>query len=274
MTDINNTRIKLWEKDIPYYNENWGDEPCLFPFMAKRTAKGERTNACVIIAPGGGYENRCFDREGEHVANMFCENGISAFVLNYRVAPYSNPAMLEDVLRAVRVARREAANFGYDPHKIAVMGFSAGGHLASMALTHFDYGKRDGDETDRISSRPDAGILCYPVITLGEKTHAGSRRNLLGEKWQDEEEAARFSSEKAVREDTPPCFLFHTASDSAVPADNSMMMAAALMAKKIPVELHIFPFADHGMGMGQGPEALHAAQWVPLAVRYLKDYLA
>lgn len=261
-------KIRLWEKEIPYYNEAWGDEPFLTPFIA------EGAKTCVIIAPGGGYEGRCQDREGEHVAEMYNQNGISAFVLNYRVSPYSNPAMLEDVLRAVRVARREAKNFGYDEDKIAMLGFSAGGHLASMALTHFDYGRTAGDETDKISSRPDAGILCYPVITLGPLTHIGSRQHLLGEHWQEEAEADRFSSEKNVRDDTPPCFLFHTAADTCVPVQNTLMMANALIEKKIPVELHIFPFGGHGMGLGQGPDTLHAAAWAPLSVRYLKTYLA
>jgi len=181
--------------------------------------------------------------------------------------------MLEDVLRAVRVARREAKTYGYDEDKIAIMGFSAGGHLASMSLTHFDYGKDSGDETDKISSRPDMGILCYPVITMDDYTHSGSRRNLLGDQWENQAERDKFSSEKNVKEDTPPCFIFHTAADTGVPPKNALAMANALIEKKIPTELHIFPFPNHGMGMGHTPEAKHASQWVGLMLNFMREYL-
>lgn len=259
--------IRLWEKDIPHYNEAWGDPPHLIPYIVNNA------KSCVIVAPGGGYEHRCHDREGEDIAKMLNQNGISAFVLNYRIAPYSYPAILEDVLRAVRVARRESAAFGYSADKIAIMGFSAGGHLASMAATHFDYGRENGDATDRLSSRPDLAILCYPVITMGAYTHEGSRRNLLGKEWENEALRERFSSEKAVRDDTPPCFLFHTAEDTVVPVQNALMMASALCAKKIPNELHIFPYGDHGIGLGRNAYESHATQWAPLVVRYIHDYL-
>lgn len=260
-------KIDLWERDIPYYNEAWGDAPCLTPFPCKGA------KSCVIIAPGGGYENRCHDREGEPIAEYFNQNGISAFVLDYRVAPYDYHAIREDVLRAVRVVRREAKTYGYDENKIAVSGFSAGGHLASMAVTQFDYGRDNGDETDRISSRPDLGILCYPVLTMGAFTHEGSRRNLLGDHWQDEALAEKFSAERNVREDTPPCFLFHTAEDSLVPVENTLQFANQLMAKKIPVEMHIFPYGYHGMGKGLDEYTRHAGGWIDLAVKYIHDYL-
>jgi len=163
--------------------------------------------------------------------------------------------------------------YGYDEDKIAIMGFSAGGHLASMALTHFDYGKETGDETDKISSRPDMGILCYPVITMDDYTHSGSRRNLLGKQWEDQEERDKFSSEKNVKDDTPPCFIFHTAADTGVPPKNALAMANALIDKKIPTELHIFPYPNHGMGMGHTPEAKHASQWVGLMLNFMREYL-
>ena len=261
-------KISLWEQDkIPFYNPDWGDAPTLTPM----TVKGAKS--CVIIAPGGAYVGRCHDREGEPIAEYFNQNGISAFVLDYRVAPYDYHAIREDVLRAVRVVRREADTYGYPKDKIAMLGFSAGGHLASIALTQFDYGREDGDETDKISSRPDLGILCYPVLTLGEYTHADSRRNLLGRDWENEALAERFSAEKAVREDTPPCFLFHTAEDSCVPVQNTLLFANALMAKKIPVEMHIFPYGWHGLGKGVDAYTKHAGQWIDLAVSYIHDYL-
>ena len=260
--------IKLWEENIPCNTETLTTEPFMTPYMV------ENAKACVIICPGGGYSFLCLDKEGEWIAEMFNQNGISAYVLNYRIAPaYHNPAMLEDVLRAVRVARREASTYGYDENKIAIMGFSAGGHLASMSLTHFDYGKNTGDETDKISSRPDMGILCYPVITMDDYTHSGSRRNLLGSQWEDQAERDKFSSEKNVKDDTPPCFIFHTAADTGVPPKNALAMANALIEKKIPTELHIFPYPNHGMGMGHTPEAKHASQWVGLMLNFMREYL-
>ena len=260
--------IKLWDKNIPCNTETLTTEPFMTPYMV------EGSKACVIICPGGGYSFLCLDKEGEWIAKMFNKNGISAFVLNYRLAPsYHNPAMLEDVLRAVRVARRESATFGYDQDKIAILGFSAGGHLASMALTHFDYGKNDGDETDRISSRPDMGILCYPVISMGDYAHSGSRKSLLGDKWDDPCEQNKFSSEKNVKDDTPPCFIFHTAADKGVSPQNAMAMANALIQKNIITELHIFPFPGHGMGMGHTPDAKHAGQWVGLMLNFMQEYL-
>lgn len=260
--------IKLWENNIPCNTDTLTTEPFMTPYMV------EGAKACVIICPGGGYSFLCLDKEGEWIAEMFNQNGISAYVLNYRIAPaYHNPAMLEDVLRAVRVARREASTYGYDENKIAIMGFSAGGHLASMALTHFDYGKDSGDKTDAISSRPDMGILCYPVITMDDYTHQGSRRNLLGDRWQDQEARDEFSSEKKVRDDTPPCFIFHTAADKGVSPKNAMAMANALIEKDIITELHIFPFPGHGMGMGHTPDAKHAGQWVGLMLNFMREYL-
>ena len=261
--------IKLWENNIPCNDETHTTEPFMTPYMV------EGSKACVIICPGGGYCFLCLDKEGAWIAEMFNKNGISAYVLNYRLAPnYHNPAMLEDVLRAVRVARREASTYGYDENKIAIMGFSAGGHLASMSLTHFDYGKDTGDETDRISSRPDMGILCYPVITMDDDyTHQGSRHNLLGEKRHDQAERDKFSSEKNIKDDTPPCFIFHTAADKGVLPKNAMAMASALIEKNIITELHIFPFPGHGMGMGHGPDAKHAGQWVGLLLNFIREYL-
>ena len=260
--------IKLWEENVPYNTAELCTEPFMTPYMV------EGAKACVIICPGGAYCFLCLDKEGEWIAQMFNKNGISAFILNYRIAPkYHNPAILEDVLRAVRVARREAKTYGYDENKIAVMGFSAGGHLASMALTKFDYGKDTGDETDKISSRPDMGILCYPVITMDDYTHSGSRKNLLGDTWEDQAMRDEFSSEKNVRDDTPPCFIFHTAADKGVLPKNAMAMANALIEKNIITELHIFPFPGHGMGMGHTPDAMHASQWVGLLLNFIREYL-
>ena len=258
----------LWENTVPYYDDTLGQAPKLTAYPVANA------KACVLICPGGGYEHLCMDKEGEWIARMYNENGISAFVLEYRLAPYHYPAQLEDVLRAVRMVRFLSKTYGYDENKIAILGFSAGGHLASMAVTHFDEGKDEGDEIERLSSRPDLGILCYPVITMGDATHIGSRNALLGDKKDDKEMIDFLSSELSVKDNTPPCFIVHTREDDCVPVENSMKMAAALIAKKIPVELHIFPYGYHGFGYGVDDYTRHAGQWAPLSVRYIKDYLS
>lgn len=257
----------LWKNDIPNYNENYGQAPQITAFPV------EGAKACVLICPGGGYENLCSDREGSWVAEMYNRNNISAFVLKYRLKPYHFPAQLEDVLRAVRLVRSLANTYGYDENKIAICGFSAGGHIASMAVTHFDEGKNDGDDIDRFSSRPDLGILVYPVITMGEFANEGSCRALLADKRNDPEMIRLLSSECAVKDNTPPCFLVHTLEDTCVPVENSIKMAAALKAKNIPFELHIFPYGHHGFDLGRDDYHKHAGQWAELSVRYIKDYL-
>lgn len=257
----------LWKDSIPYYNETLGQAPRLTAYPSPNA------KAVVLICPGGGYEHLCMDKEGEWIAKMYNDNGISAFVLEYRRKPYQYPTQLCDVLRAVRLVRSLAGTYGYDEEKLAILGFSAGGHLASMAVTHFDYGKPDGDEIDKLSSRPNLGILCYPVITMGDDTHIGSRNALLGDRKDDPELVAFLSSELAVKDDTPPCFIVHTREDDCVPVENSMKMASALIAKKIPVELHIFPYGYHGFGYGVDEYTRHAGQWAELSVRYIKDYL-
>lgn len=263
-------KISLWEKGAaPYYDEKKGEEPFLLPHIVTGA------QICVIIAPGGAYVGKSLEKEGSKIADMLNENGISAFVLDYRVRPYCYPVMLEDVKRAVRVVRSLSGQYGYCEDKIAILGFSAGGHLASMALTHFDYGKNDGDKIDRISSRPDLGILCYPVITLGEYTHSETKSSLLAERAGDSELAYELSGENSVKSDTPPCFIWHTAEDGAVPVENTFLFASALRRKHIPFELHVFPYGPHGLGLGNCPEDPlgHAAQWAPLCVRFIRDYI-
>jgi len=257
--------IPLWENEIPYFNDAYGQQP---PALDPHIVEGSK--ACVIVIPGGGYEWIANDHEGIAIANALNENGISALILRYRIKPYMHPVMQCDVNRAVRVARSLAGQYGYDEDKIAVLGFSAGGHLAVTALTHFDYGKKDGDEIDRISCRPDMGILCYAVIQIHDKyTHTGTSVNLLGSE-PDRALADSMSGEKAVREDCPPCFIWHTFADCCVPCENALLFAKALSDKKIPYELHIFPEGPHGIGLGG--EWKHSAQWFPLLVNYIKDH--
>lgn len=258
---------KLWENGTPLYNEEYGQpEPTLTPYMAG-TAGGTKAG-CVIVCPGGGYGGRAA-HEGEPIAQMYNAAGINAFVLNYRVKPYRHPAMLWDIQRAVRFVRYNAWKWNINPEKIAVLGFSAGGHLACTGVTLFDYGREDGDEIDRVSCRPDAGILCYPVVSFTEPwTHRGSMLNLLGPD-APEELMIQMSGEKAVRDDMPPVFFWHTGQDNGVPPENSIAMALAMQKKNLPYELHIFPNGRHGLGLA--PSIPETAQWAPLSCTWLKS---
>ncbi len=254
---------KLWENGTPYYNPEFGqEEPTLTPYL-----KGDKKRGCVIVCPGGGYSGRA-PHEGEPISRMINEAGIHSFVLNYRVAPYKYPAILEDVMRAVRYVRYHAGEFNIDPNKIGVLGFSAGGHLTTMAIEQFDYGK-DGDLIDAVSSRPDAGILCYPVVSLLRYGHGGSCTNLLGDK-PDEALVKKLSGELSVREDMPPVFMWHTMEDAGVHVRNCLDLCAALKEKNIPAELHIFPYGVHGLGLAQSNK--NAAQWADLVKNWLLMY--
>jgi len=261
------TMTELWaKKDIPLFDESFGQEP---PALEERVIEGAKN--CVIVIPGGGYEWEAWDHEGDAIAKALNKNGISAFILRYRFKPYHYPVMKYDINRAVRVVRSMAGKYGYRPDRIAVLGFSAGGHLASLGITHFDRGREDGDEIDKISCRPDLGVLCYAVLNIGGKfTHEGTSVNLLGGK-NDPELAKALSAENSVTKDTPPCFIWHTAGDPVVPVENSLTFASALSEKKIPFELHIFPEGPHGIGLAE-TEFPHSAQWFSLLVEYIRHF--
>jgi acetyl esterase/lipase len=243
----------LWPKGAP---NAIGDEPRDKPSLSVYLAPAEKANgAAVVVCPGGGYGFLAVGHEGHDVATFWNANGVHAFVLQYRIAPrYRHPCPMLDVQRAVRMVRARAAEWKVDPARIGVMGFSAGGHLASTAVTHFDEGKADAeDPIDRASSRPDFGILVYPVIALGEPhTHKGSQKNQLGDKSEDPELVRKMSAEKQVTAKTPPCFLFHTTEDKAVPAENSIVFYQALVREKVPAELHIYEKGRHGVGLARG----------------------
>jgi acetyl esterase/lipase len=209
------------------------------------------TGAAFVICPGGGYAGLA-NHEGDHYARFLNEQGIAGFVLKYRLgsAGYRHPIMLGDAARAIRTVRARSQEWRLDPKRIGIIGSSAGGHLASTLLTHFDAGKPDAsDSIERQSSRPDAGILCYAVITMGEYTHQGSRRNLLGEN-PSSELINELSNELHVTKDTPPCFIWHTYEDTAVPVENSLQFAAALRKAGVPFDLHIYEKGAHGLGLG------------------------
>jgi acetyl esterase/lipase len=245
----------LWTNDAPgALGKEAKDIPTLTPYFAP---PGKATGASFIICPGGGYASLA-PHEGIHYALWLNEQGISGFVLKYRLGSggYRHPAMMLDVQRALRYVRANAEKWNLDPNKIGVMGSSAGGHLAATALTHFDSGDAAAsDPIDRVSSRPNLGILCYPVITMGPDTHSGSRQNLLGNN-PDPGLVELLSNEKQVTASTPPVFIFHTFEDSTVKVENTLQFAAALRRNGVPFALHIYTKGGHGMGLG-------SAQWDP-----------
>lgn len=230
------------------------------PSLSVYRAPAERANgAAVVVCPGGGYGFLAVDHEGHQVAQWLNGLGVSAFVLQYRIAPrYHHPAPMQDVQRAIRTVRARAGEWKVDPGRIGVWGFSAGGHLASTAVTHFDAAKPNSvDPIDRASCRPDFGVLVYPVIVFGKPYgHPGSMRNLLGDRVNDPRLAAELSSEKQVTSRTPPCFLVHTGQDAAVPPENSIDFYLALRQASVPAELHLYEKGEHGFGLGTGDPVL------------------
>ena len=226
------------------------DRPSLTPWPAPAD---KANGAAVVVCPGGAYGFLAADHEGKQVAGWLNSFGVSAFVLKYRLAPrYHQPAPLQDAQRAIRMVRAAAREWNVDTRRIGIMGFSAGGHLASTAGTHFDDAQGPtADAIDRCSSRPDFMILIYPVITMDLKyTHRGSRNNLLGPD-PDANLVERYSNEKQVTAATPPTFLVHTTGDTVVPAENSIQFYLALRQAKVPAELHVYEKGNHGFGLAK-----------------------
>ncbi len=246
--------ILLWTAMIPGPASK---DPENVPNLTVQLAPKEKANGtAVIVIPGGGYSGRATDHEGKQIAEWLNKRGVSAFILKYRtvneskIAPPLAPGPMLDVQRAIRIVRSKAKEFGVDPKRIGVWGFSAGGHVASTAATHFDHGKDEGDEIDKVSCRPDFAILCYPVITMTAKTHGGSRNNLLG-KNPDPKLVEFYSNEKHVTKETPPIFLFHTVEDQAVPIANSYMFKEACEKAGVAVKMVVFQKGRHGVGLAQ-----------------------
>jgi acetyl esterase/lipase len=243
------TSFPLWPDGAPGSLGNAEkDIPTLTVYLP---APDQATGAAIVICPGGGYGGLA-NHEGEHYARWLNEHGVAGFVLKYRLgsAGYRHPIMLHDAARAVQLVRARAGEWKLQTNRIGIIGSSAGGHLASTLLTHFDPGNPDApDPIERQSSRPDLGILCYPVITMGEHTHQGSKKNLLGGN-PSPDLVRELSTELHVTTNTPPTFLWHTADDKAVPVENSLLFAQALRHAGVPFDLHVYQSGPHGLGLG------------------------
>ncbi len=251
-------RIYLWKEKAPYSDESpLQEQPSVKPFICP-DSKG-----AVIVIPGGGYRNKAA-HEGDPIAEMINEGGISAFVLDYRVAPCNKMAPLSDANRAVRLVR----SLGYE--KVAVLGFSAGGNLCATAATHYDAGDQfSQDPVERYSSRPDAFIPCYAVSSLISYANHGTVINLLGDECTSFQAKRFFSAELNITADTPPAFIWHTAEDQSVPVESALMLARALSDHAIPYELHIFPKGRHGIGLAK--DIPLACQWTKLLKNWLHE---
>lgn len=262
-----NQEIPLWRGGAPgAVGDRPEDKPSLAPFLAAT----KPTGAAIVVCPGGGYA-RLAPHEGAPVAEWLNSLGIKAFVLRYRLGTsgYHHPAMLQDAQRAIRYVRSHAVEFGIDANRIGILGFSAGGHVASSAGTHFDAGNpASTDAVERASSRPDLMVLIYPVITMGEGTHHGSHDNLLG-KMPSAELVHLMSNEEQVTKDTPPAFLIHTVNDATVPVSNSLGFAQALQKAGVPFELHIFEKGPpHGYGLAANDPVVGV--WPKLCEQWLR----
>lgn len=238
-------------------------------------SKKNATGQAVVVCPGGGYGILAYNWEGTDIAKWLNSKGVAAIVLKYRlpnaksnIVPHQSPLM--DAQRAIRMVRANADRWNVKKDRVGIMGFSAGGHLASTAGTHFDNGNASSpDSIDRYSSRPDFMILMYPVISMTKSVmHSGSRNNLIGEK-PDTQLANFYSAELNVTKETPPTFFAHATDDKAVPVENSLMLYQALKDNGIPAELHVYPKGGHGFGLALGiPET---ESWTERCIDWLRN---
>jgi acetyl esterase/lipase len=241
--------IFLWPNGAPgALGTTEADKPRMYAFLPKTRS----TSAAVLVIPGGGYEHVAIGHEGFQIATWLNAQGMPAFVLDYRVAPYRYPVETDDGRRAMRLIRAHAAEYGIDPNRIGVWGSSAGGHLASSLGTHCESVTAAGTNADPIDSqscRPAFMILEYPVISMeGSIAHTGSRKNLLGPH-PDPALAREYSNQFAVTAQTPPTFIWATTKDSTVPVENSLDFYRALERANVPAELHIYDYSNHGCGL-------------------------
>ncbi|RAK06890.1 acetyl esterase/lipase [Halanaerobium saccharolyticum] len=266
--------IDIWNGKIPGYKKTDDFAPALEKYLIK----DKKSRGTILIFPGGGYTHRA-DHEGADVARFLNENGFNAFVLHYRVAPYKFPYPLLDALRAVKYIKSKSEPWQLKRDKPAVLGFSAGGHLASMVGTNNDlyrniYKKKlneNGFKSDQIeaeSSEIEALVLSYPVITAGEFAHQGSVENLLG-KSPSQKSLNLFATDKNICAETAPTFIWHTADDASVPVENTIQFSNALSNKKIDFESHIFPNGRHGLGLAADNK--YVSRWTDLLLDWLEE---
>lgn len=281
-----NQTLPLWQGKIPNYKDVGEKEvrdtanivriskvqkPDIAVFLP---SKANATGQAVVICPGGGYHILAYDWEGTDMAKWLNSIGIAGIVLKYRlpdakcnIVSYRSPLM--DAQRALRLVRYHAKEWNIDPEKVGIMGFSAGGHLASTAGTHFDNGDPDAtDPVEKLSCRPDFMILGYPVITMADSvTHGGSKNNLLGPD-PSPDLIRNFSNELQVNANAPPTFLFFASDDKAVPPANSLLFYRALIRHHVPAEMHIYPEGGHGFSLAIGKP--HLATWTQSCAGWLK----
>jgi len=252
---VNATELRqmdLWEQNVPNALGNEEKDKPKITVWFPDTDKSIGT--AVVVCPGGGYAALAMDHEGKQIAEWFNSFGVTAVVLDYRHRNkgYGHPNPMLDVQRAIRTVRAHAPAWKIDPAKIGVLGFSAGGHLASTAATHFEEHKSPADDIDKVSCRPDFAILCYPVILFDtDYTHRGSMQNLIGRE-APPELIEYYSNEKQVTDKTPPTFLFSTYEDTGVPPENCIEFYLALRKHKVPAELHVYQKGKHGLGLAKG----------------------
>ncbi|TWU50806.1 Acetylxylan esterase precursor [Rubripirellula tenax] len=265
--------LKLWENGAPGVTaDKEGDAPNLIVTRID----SETPTAGIVILPGGGYGGHAMDHEGHQIADWFKSMGVASAICDYRLRGkgnagkgYGHPVPMQDAQRAIQTMRAGAKRWNIDPDRIGVIGFSAGGHLCSTVSTQFHEADPDAvDPIDRFSSLPNFSILCYPVITMDPSfTHAGSRRNLLGQD-PDPQLALSLSNETRVTPQTPPTFLFHTIEDKAVPVANSLRYFDACIERGVAAELHVFPAGRHGLGLAADTPG--ASQWPRLCENWLR----
>ena len=262
-------QIPLWEQNVPNaLGDEEKDKPKITVWFPDA---GKSVGTAVVICPGGGYGFLAMDHEGKQIAEWFNSFGVTAAVLDYRHRNkgYGHPNPMLDAQRAIRIVRANAQTWNIDPAKIGVLGFSAGGHLASTAAVHFGDHPNPADDIDKISCRPDFAILCYSVILFGSPyTHRGSMQNLIGNDMPPEL-IEFYSTEKHVTAKTPPTFQFTTDEDTGVPAENSIEFYLALRKHKVPAELHIYQKGQHGLGLAKGTAGTET--WSELCRIWLKS---
>ncbi|MGI8405913.1 MAG: alpha/beta hydrolase [Thermomicrobiales bacterium] len=240
------------------------DIPTLTPFLLI----GDEPTAVVVVCPGGGYHMKA-DHEGDPVAHWLNTLGISAVVVDYRVAPHTHPAPWHDAQRAIRMVRANASHWGVRTDQVGILGFSAGGHLAATVGTHWDLGDAGADDPiERESSRPDVIVDCYGVISMQEIAHTGSLANLLGES-PNEAQLRDLSADLNVGPETPPAFIWHTADDEVVDVEHSLRFASALGKHGVTFALHVFPHGQHGLGLAEDDPVV--STWTSLCGQFLDD---